>query len=224
MQLFICTLLTCDSWECAEFEIKQPSIWKWQCKKRLLNKDQRYGCFVIYLINHSKLINMSKNYTPLIGYWKPKKHKRKHKRENGRNREKYRVEAESSGQNPRKTRKKKEKETKARAEWLEVERDRRRIFSLHVRDSRSLWRRSNNPGFDLEAPRSRLPAPRQTVAFSEEMDRWSAMYCPIPPRAESGCSRKVRSPAQWKENPTYHHTTFCPSDPLNARIYAKGNS
>lgn len=32
-------------------------------------------------------------------------------------------------------------------------------------------------------------SPRRTVAFSEEMDRWSA-GCPIPPRAKSGYSRR----------------------------------
>lgn len=68
--------------------------------------------------------------------------------------------------------------------------------------SRSLWRRSILC-FDFGRD-----SPRRTVAFSEEMDRWSA-GCPIPPRAKSGYSRRF-APRTLERKAS----RLCPSSPF----------
>lgn len=55
-------------------------------------------------------------------------------------------------------------------------------------------------------------SPRRTVAFSEEMDRWSA-GCPIPPRAKSGYSRRFASRMLERKA----SRPLCPSSPFVAQ-------
>jgi len=59
-------------------------------------------------------------------------------------------------------------------------------------------------------------SPRRTVAFSEEMDRWSA-GCPIPPRAKSGYSRFAPRTLERKAS-----RPLCPSFPFAGKC-TEGN-